>query len=266
MGKHATIIAFRDEDLEAFEGYVPVTKEELQKIPVWLGPRQYLESFPSMRQLIPYVVIKKGEEILQYRRAIAGNEERLHGKLAVGIGGHVDAEDIWINSEGAVTLYETLEISALREIKEEIGIVVPPESLNILGVIRVSDTPVDEVHVGVAILCDITDLVIGDLTFEDSMDEIKFSSLEDIFDNEVEKETWTTMLRPSLFVDRDLRKMASGEIPHSMGRAFDEMIAQEEAASEASSVTKDDPPELDQEWFDKAQLNHGDDVIRDGSE
>lgn len=233
MGKNATIVAFRDEDLVRFDqDFTSVTVDDIEDLPVWLGPRQFLETYPAFRQLIPYVVIKKDDEYLYYRRAIAGNEERLHGNISIGIGGHVDAEDIWWDNEGTVKPLQTLFISALREIKEEIGINVPKEELKIAGVIRANHNDVDKHHLAVVVVCDISDTVVGNLTFEDTMDEIKFGSLEEIMNSEVAKETWTTLTIQALL---DVNKF----------------------------IDPDDAPEITEAWFETATLNKGGEVIRD---
>lgn len=235
MGKNATIVAFRDEDLVQFDqDFTSVTAEDIKDIPVWLGPRQFLETYPAFRQLIPYVVIKKDGEYLYYRRAIAGNEERLHGNISIGIGGHVDAADIWCNPEGTVKLLETLLVSALREIEEEIGIKVYKEELKITGVIRANHNEVDKHHLAVVVVCDISDIVVvvGNLTFEDTMDEIKFGSLEEIMNSEVAKETWTTLTIQALM-------------------------------NKPEFIDPDDAPEITEAWFETATLNKGSEVIQD---
>jgi len=233
MGKNATIVIFRDEDLVKFnQDFTSVTEDDIKDIPIWLGPRQFLETYPAFRQLIPYVVIKKDDEYLYYRRAIAGNEERLHGNISIGIGGHVDAEDIWWNSEGTVKLLETLFVSALREIEEEIGIKVPKEELRIAGVIRANHNDVDKHHLAVVVVCDISDIVVGNLTFEDTMDEIKFGSLEEIMNSEVAKETWTTLTIQALM-------------------------------NKPEFIDPDDAPEITEAWFESATLMRGDEAVRD---
>ena len=67
-------------------------------------------------QIIPVILIKNEEgKFLTYARN--GNETRLHGSRSLLIGGHIDIEDINFND-----LKQTIIKSALRELKEEVGL------------------------------------------------------------------------------------------------------------------------------------------------
>lgn len=199
MGKKATIVAFRDEDLKHFtQPYTPATFDDVKDLPVWLGPRPFLETYPDYRQLLPYVVVKDGDRYFNYRRAVSGGEARLHGNMSMGIGGHVDAEDIELNGDGAVDVIETIKCSMSREIHEEIGADLDVGGfLSVIGVIRAFDNDVDLHHFAVVCLFDITgsDSL---LMFEETLGEPDFSTLEEIMVNPVEKETWTRLVLENL--------------------------------------------------------------------
>jgi predicted NUDIX family phosphoesterase len=118
---------------------------------LWLGPRQHLETDETFRQLISYVVFRHAGSVLVYRRASKGGEARLHGLLSVGVGGHVNATDLAFD-DGSVDALATLRRACSREIAEELqcsGVV----SLNTIGVIRETVTPVSRVHLGVVVEC-----------------------------------------------------------------------------------------------------------------
>ena len=67
-------------------------------------------------QVIPVILIKNEEgKFLTYARN--GNETRLHGSRSLLIGGHIDIEDINFDN-----LKQTIIKSALRELKEEVGL------------------------------------------------------------------------------------------------------------------------------------------------
>ena len=51
------------------------------------------EEDPSHKQLIPYCVFRCGDKILHYTRGKAGGESRLHAKISVGVGGHINPID-----------------------------------------------------------------------------------------------------------------------------------------------------------------------------
>lgn len=197
MGKKATIVAFRDEDLKHFsQPYTPATFDQIKDLPVWLGPRPFLETYSAYRQLLPYVIVKKGDTYFNYRRAVSGGEVRLHGNMSMGIGGHVDAEDIELNNEGAVDVVKTIKRSMSREIYEEIGVDLDGE-LSVIGVIRAFDNDVDLHHFAVVCLLDITGYE-GDFEFEETLGEPSFNTLEEIRANPAEKETWTRLVLENL--------------------------------------------------------------------
>src|SRR5271168_1258992 len=56
-------------------------------------PRYEMESDPGFKQLIPYIVLKFGEELFHYRRGSAGAEKRLQALRSIGIGGHISEVD-----------------------------------------------------------------------------------------------------------------------------------------------------------------------------
>lgn len=56
--------------------------------------RAVAERTPSWKQIIPYTVVCVGDEILLTRRLDKGGEERLFDKLSIGIGGHINPEDL----------------------------------------------------------------------------------------------------------------------------------------------------------------------------
>jgi len=55
--------------------------------------RDDAENDPSLKQIIPYVIIRYGTCVLLMRRLHKQSESRLWDKLSLGIGGHVNPED-----------------------------------------------------------------------------------------------------------------------------------------------------------------------------
>lgn len=99
-------------------------------------PRGEAEIDPVFRQVIPYCALQRDDgKILSYRRK--GSEERLHGKLSIGIGGHIDYPQTFSESMG-------------RELYEEAGVMNYVSTK--LGLIELSDTEVDRVHLGIGFL------------------------------------------------------------------------------------------------------------------
>jgi predicted NUDIX family phosphoesterase len=68
---------------------------------------------PSLRQLIPYVNIRFNNNIFVTERTSKQTEKRLHNKLSIGIGGHINPID-------NVNKPDLIEAGMLREVEEEI--------------------------------------------------------------------------------------------------------------------------------------------------
>ena len=130
--------------------------------------RDQAETDLDFRQIIPYVLVKNSKnEYLTYRRTSHGGEERLHHKLSIGVGGHVNFGDARKNPvlEG---LY--------REMKEEIGLTQDQYSWEWIGYLMLSKTEVDKVHLGLIfeVLCD----TIGDV--ENCLEIVGWFSKEEL--------------------------------------------------------------------------------------
>lgn len=143
----------------------------LDRVPAWMIPRDLAEEDPYFRQLIPYVVvINESQEILTYRRSKASGEDRLHDKYSIGVGGHINSSDVEALPEltsGVPNILSgqknefkpemilpssMLENAFRREMQEELKFdVVLAKKVIPQFLIRLNDTPVDRVHLGVVI-------------------------------------------------------------------------------------------------------------------
>lgn len=184
----------------------------LKRSIVWVGPRPLLEMDARFVQPIPYIVLRKGDKVLAYKRANAGNEARLHDKISVGLGGHVDVADVVIDDNGAIALLETLVVSAARELEEEVDLSLPTASevdsetaaaiWDITHVIQSQATPVDAVHIGFVIVIDTGMLAAHDFTFEDAIANAEWETPQSLLDRNaagtLNLEGWTEMVLRTL--------------------------------------------------------------------
>jgi len=133
MSKNAHILVVETENPE-FEGYVDMDPiEYISRGNLWFGYRPHLETLDpqaeghphasSFLQLIPYVILKHEGRVGTYIRPDKGNEGRLHGKASIGVGGHIDLEDV-VHEDSVVDLDQTLRLSCIREIREEVDLSV----------------------------------------------------------------------------------------------------------------------------------------------
>ncbi len=112
--------------------------------------REGVENDPTLKQIIPYVVIlNKQDEVFIYRRTPKGGESRLHNLWSIGVGGHINPGD---ERDGRQKI---IEAGAWRELTEELVFSpkIPPheKELERLGYVYLEGTPVNKVHFGVVL-------------------------------------------------------------------------------------------------------------------
>lgn len=91
-------------------------------------PRPEAEERPDYKQIIPYVILRRGDEVFVTRRLNKGGEARLHGKISIGIGGHINPIDesgdllmrgLWREIHEEVSLYEHGELTPCGFINDD---------------------------------------------------------------------------------------------------------------------------------------------------
>ncbi len=149
--------------------------------------RAAAEDDPTHKQLIPYCIFRHGDRILHYTRGKSGGESRLHAKLSVGVGGHINPVDTGDGRTGP----EAYHAAVAREIAEELATPVPPSATRrIIALLNDDSNPVGQVHLGIVHLIDLDTAEVT--AREDALAELALSPLSDlngpIFDR---LETWS---------------------------------------------------------------------------
>ena len=109
-------------------------------------PRPDAEADPSYKQIISYVLIRRGDAVFSTRRLKQSGEVRLHGLLSLGIGGHINPVD----KSGDI-----LEHGMRRELEEEVMLSSEPLSLTPIGFINDDSNEVGRVHLGMLSVMDV---------------------------------------------------------------------------------------------------------------
>lgn len=119
--------------------------------------RAIAETDETHKQIIPYIAICHGENHLVLKRSSKQSEARLHNKLSLGIGGHINDEEV---NAGASDL---VQAGMLRELREEITLAGHYEA-TLTGVIYDPSTAVGRVHLGIVfrIDCDSPEFTLGE--------------------------------------------------------------------------------------------------------
>ena len=105
-------------------------------------PRSVMELDTSYKQIIPYLVFKYENRYFLMQRQAKTTEQRLKNKYSMGIGGHINQEDMTSNS---------IIDWAKREFHEEISYSGSYE-VEVLGMLNDDSNPVGEVHLGLVLL------------------------------------------------------------------------------------------------------------------
>ena len=178
--------------------YLPVFLEEGNHFFV---PRAEAEEDPSLKQLIPYVVVTSGGKLLHYRRGSGSGEKRLLKKGSIGIGGHINDGDGLGEAFDAAAYQRAL----MRELQEELAI----ESCFIerpLALLNDDTNPVGAVHLGIVHQCELASPEVT--ANEEAIAELGFLTLEELQERHDQLESWSQLVIGGW---NDLRTIGSGE-------------------------------------------------------
>lgn len=105
------------------------------------------EENPEYKQLIPYAFLRRGDQFFTYKRLGGGGESRLHGRVSLGVGGHMNQVD------GTPDFKRLLSANLSRELNEELRIENSGRKADYrtIGMINDDAAEVGRVHIGILI-------------------------------------------------------------------------------------------------------------------
>jgi predicted NUDIX family phosphoesterase len=150
MPKDEQVLCLKRIDLEAiFGGSLPQGSflgpqpEILLALSQHFLPRSHAEHDPDYKQIIPYQLFCCRDRFFVYQRGGKVGEQRLSGRLSVGIGGHINTDD---TENGTLTPAAYHEALRRERIEELAGI--EEVSARFIGWINDDSDPVGQVHLG----------------------------------------------------------------------------------------------------------------------
>ena len=147
--------------------------------------RDEAEEDPSHKQIIPYCVFRHGDRILHYTRGKSGGESRLHAKISVGVGGHVNPVDM----DGGKTGPAAYHAAVTREIDEELEL-TGSHPHRIIALLNDDSNPVGQVHLGLVHLVELTSDRVS--AREDALANLEFATLDELNTSLFDRlETWS---------------------------------------------------------------------------
>jgi predicted NUDIX family phosphoesterase len=150
-------------------------------------PRPEAEEDPSLKQIIPYSYLSWDGKIFLLRRFATQTESRLHHKLSIGVGGHINPSDPGVGS--------VLEAGALRELHEEVDI-RSPYALRLRGYLNDDSNPVGQVHFGLVFEVALRGGAVE--VAEKDLMEGEFVGVSDLSAHRDGMETWSQILTDHL--------------------------------------------------------------------
>jgi predicted NUDIX family phosphoesterase len=120
--------------------------------------RPAAEEDPSFKQIIPYGAVLKRDEVLVLQRLSGGGEKRLHGKISLGVGGHlnpVDETQVNLSQQPDLSRGDVISATMYRELTEELY-VHGLSTIEPIGYINDDTTTVGQVHLGIVYRIDLT--------------------------------------------------------------------------------------------------------------
>lgn len=144
-------------------------------------PRSHMETDPTYKQIIPYLVYEYQDRYFLMQRQAQASEQRLQNKYSLGIGGHIRQEDM---TNASIVDW------ARREFHEEIDF-SGSFTIKPLGILNDDSNAVGQVHAGFVFL------LKGDSPTIKVKSELKSGvllSLEEIRDFYAHLETWSQIV------------------------------------------------------------------------
>jgi predicted NUDIX family phosphoesterase len=140
-------------------GNFELRKRMLNPRRLWVGPRETLEYNPAFRQLVSYGVVVRHQPPMTYvlvaERNSRSGEQRLHGTMTLGFGGHISVDDLsrlGISKNPYLDAVWADRSAIRRELSEELSFASKDLAYVPMGVVFDDETAVSRVHVGLVTL------------------------------------------------------------------------------------------------------------------
>lgn len=146
--------------------------------------RSAAEEDPGHKQLIPYLLLRHRDRVLCYTRGKSGGEARLHARMSIGIGGHINDGDARAQHFDAAAYLRAVE----RELHEELDL---PGGYRQRAVALLNDdsNAVGRVHLGVVHLVEVGSPQVNPR--EDAIGAPEFLGIADLRARHDRLESWS---------------------------------------------------------------------------
>lgn len=155
-------------------------------------PRSAMETDPSFKQLIPYVIMSCDGKYLNYVRGKRAGETRLVDKRSIGIGGHINpVDDMPLFGDPRETYLAAVD----REVNEEVAIEAG-HTEKIVALLNDDSNDVGRVHLGVVHHWKLDSDKVSKI--EQMITQMTFMTPAELEDAKDSLETWSQLCLPLL--------------------------------------------------------------------
>lgn len=155
--------------------------------------RDYAERTPSLKQVIPYSIVVREGALLCLRRTKRGGEARLHDRITIGVGGHINPVDL---PPGAGR--DPIARATHREVVLEELVVEGPYTVRRVGLLNDDSNPVGAVHVGLVQVITVDAPVTVREVDQLEGSFVSKDELRKMLADGADFETWSSLLVPHL--------------------------------------------------------------------
>ncbi|MGD0861590.1 MAG: NUDIX domain-containing protein [Candidatus Limnocylindrales bacterium] len=146
-------------------------------------PRQAAEADATLKQIIPYLVLRDADRIFLMKRTRAGGDARLHDLYTIGVGGHMNPGD------------DSVLMCLRREWREELVADFIPD-FSFLGLLNDDDVEVGRHHLGFVYAADAAGMPVA--VRETHKLSGAFEPLEVVWTVYDRMETWSQLVLDAL--------------------------------------------------------------------
>ncbi len=160
--------------------------------------RERAEVNPNWKQIIPYSIVVYEGRVMLLRRTSRGGEARLHDKLSIGVGGHVNPVDMPASSDASKHTRNPIPAATRREVAEEELSIDGPYETHTVGILNDDTNPVGAVHVGVVQVIHAQGPVHVREVDQLEGRFVELDELRQLHADGADLETWSALLLPHL--------------------------------------------------------------------
>ena len=180
-----------------FQGFLQGGIAELFSIVAQHGffaARDPAEGDPELKQIIPYGMLVWSRQVFLMKRSRKGGEARLHDRVSLGVGGHVNPID---SLDG--NLVGAIGAAFERELNEELAVETTYHG-EALGLLNDDSNPVGKVHLGIIYRAR---LKLPNVQVKEKHSlEGSFVSMESLASYKEQMESWSKILQECFWPDR----------------------------------------------------------------